>query len=404
MAPRDGPDGGASTVSTAPPTLPVPPTPPVPPDDQEPLPERGRRRRWWIILGTVLAVLVLAVPLLVYLAVRGDETPSTAPSTDVPQTSASAPGGTPSTGGQAAGASAGRIPRSELFNGTFDIPAWPADAVLQAPTRQLTFRNGRTVRLPDGRITTIEKVAYADVNHDRRDETLAVISLTMQGGIWQVAVFTRNTAGAIVPFGQVLATTGHGPIMIIGDVAAGANGTVRVMVGDDVPCCGVTPDMVQYQWRTYSYEGTAFHQRGGPTEFGRDLRFPDLAVGPTQVPLGAPVDGVRHGVIVLTIRNRGTVAASGMIVGLRLAAASLTPEGPGWAGFVDDQVSWTATKPAPAPGDSVTLSLGVHRPSSADQTGTGVFMNVAPLDNDGNQTKDAWFADNAITISVTVTN
>lgn len=404
MTSTDGLDSGVLSVQQQQP----------PPDETAPLPlplpqPPHRRRRTWLVLGIVLAVLVAAIALVGYLMV--DRSANRSGGTGG-GTATNPPAAAPTTAGAqpaqpTAPAPTGGIPRAELLNGTFDIPAWPADTPWPASakmTKQVHFTDGRSATGPDGAYVAIRKVTYVDVNRDNSLETLALLSLTAQGSSDQVAVFTRNASGSIVPFGQVVATHPNGPrgvIKTIADLRPAANGRVDVQVGDDVPCCGVEPGMVLYQWRTYGWTGSAFVQVGGPTAFGVDTRFPNLVLAPTQISLGAPVSGVRHGVLALTISTHGTVAAGRMKLAISLSGTGLTPEGPGWTGYLGGS-SWDTTMAAPAPGHSVTLRLGVSRPVSQDGATGAVQVRLWPLDELGNLSKDGWFDDNDLAVPVRV--
>lgn len=395
-------------------TVEIPPAAGEPPLPEPPPP---RRRRWlWIVIAAA-AVVVVAIPLAVYALVGHGPGPSTegqptaAPSAEA--TATTGPTAAPTNGQPTGPAATGGIPRDELVNGTFDIPAWPADAPWPETAKmihQVRFTNGRSATGPDGGVVLIGKSAYVDVNHDGTLETLAIISEGGQGFMNQVAVFTRNKSGAIVPFGQVLVTHPNGPwgvVKLIDDLRPAGRGGVALLVGDDYPCCGTTRDTVQFQWRTYAYNGAGFTQVDGPTAFGVDTRFPDLALsGPTTVTLGAPINGVRHGVLTLRVSAHGKVAASKMNIAIRIPGdAGLTPEGSGWTGFTSNSFmqggkTWEGIRPAPAPGQSVTLQLGVSRPVTQDTATSGLSAHVSPLGADGNLTKDGWSIDNGVDVGV----
>jgi len=172
-------------------------------------------------------------------------------------------------------------------------------------------------------------------------------------------------------------------------------------VGDDYPCCGTTLDSIQLQWRTYGWNGARFAQVAGPTAFGVDTRFPNLALNPTTITPSAPDAGLRYGVLTLSITAHGTVTASQMSLNIGLADAGLTPEGTGWTGFTTGGHSvWEGRRPAPAPGHSVTLQLGVTRPVSRDTLTGKVWVRLWPTDKNGGLTKDGWNRDNSLNVEV----
>jgi hypothetical protein len=366
-----------------------------------------RRRRRWIALALVIAVLVVVVPLAVYAIASGDNRTQPAAPQPTPGVATSAPASQPT--GPGAPAQVGGIPASELLNGTFDIPAWPPDSPwpeLPLMTKQVKFTNGQSQPRSDGTHLTIGNVQYIDVNGDGRVETFAMVSMIVQGVISQVAVFTRDAAGAIVPFGQVVAARPNGgpnDVKMIDTYRPGGDGRVDVRAGDDVPCCGVEPETIQYQWRTYGWTGTRFEQVGGPTAFGRDLRFPDLILKAGPLNLGAPVDGVRHGTLTVTISSIGTVRGPGMLVGVQLGTPRLTAEGPGWAGFDALNDGMEGRLPPPTVGGLVTIQLGLSRAAALDSGAPNTFgVGVFPLDKNGNQGKDAWQNDNTVAVTITL--
>jgi hypothetical protein len=277
----------------------------------------------------------------------------------------------------------------------------------EAPTKHLTFVNGRTAGDAIGLYFQIDTVVYVDVKRDGRLETIAQIARVGQGRVMQVAAFTRDSSGAIVPFGQVVVARPNteGAVQTIDGLRAEGD-QVGVRVGDQVPCCGVMPAEVQYQWRSYGWTGTAFQQTGGPTQFGPDVRFPDIVLGPATAKLGAPVDGVRHGTLTVTVSSRHSVAVTRMSLLIRMRDTGLTPQPPGWDGIVvrDPRFPvdlYGAVTPPPL-GGSVVLRFGISRPVGQDAAAAAIRIQGWPQDKDGNQVKDAWSADNRLAVPVTV--
>jgi hypothetical protein len=62
---------------------------------------------------------------------------------------------------------------------------------------------------------------------------------------------------------------------------------------------------VQFQWRGYRWNGSAFTQISGPTKFPPNKKVNDLSVTTTDLVFGPPVDGVRHGSMTVTAREAG---------------------------------------------------------------------------------------------------
>ena len=174
----------------------------------------------------------------------------------------------------------------------------------------------------------IEKVVYADVDHDGAQETVARLTCGDQVSTFQVVVFDREAGGAIRTLGQVARQTG--PVKTICDVRTGTNGVVEVKVGDfptPLRCLEPPAPFVAFQWRGYGWNGTRFVQTGGPTTFPVNQRVSDLSVTSTDLVFAAPAGGVRHGLITVTIRNLGPTAMPYKVVlqvpaGLQLVSPS----------------------------------------------------------------------------------
>lgn len=91
----------------------------------------------------------------------------------------------------------------------------------------------------------------------------------------------------------------------------------------------------------------------------------------------------------MTISNIGKVTTLEMQVGVYLGDTGLQPEGTNWTGYTGGD-RWENTRPAPAPGRSVSLQLGVMRPASRDGLSRQIQIRVYPTEDVGNGTKDTW--------------
>jgi hypothetical protein len=245
------------------------------------------------------AVLVLAIPLVVF-AARGQlpwqqtNAPVTSSPTATPPPSATPGGPAPD----------GRIPLAELKNATLDIPAWPTDN-LTGLSGRLTFVEGEVISPVDAafsfeRHIIIFSAIYGDVDADGAQETIALIGCVVQGGSEQLVAFDRDAAGNIVTMGTVVATTGE--VRYIDDSTALAldDGTVMVRVGDYQTCCG-DPTPVQYQDRGYRWNGHEFGQVVGATSFPLNPSVTETGLAAGQLVFGPAVDGVRHGTMTVTV-------------------------------------------------------------------------------------------------------
>jgi hypothetical protein len=286
------------------PGAPATPGAPVPPN-----------RQLWIILGTVVAVLLVAVPIMVFalLDTGGARTRN-----------ASGPHG-PSEPGVTAiattnpAASNATISLDELRNATLDLPPWPNSS--WCPTSAQKFSGGKATT-SSGQTTSIEQVTYVDVDHDGIAEAVARVNCSVQNVTHQVAVFDRNAAGQIVTLGQVVNESGD--VRNIFDISAGTDAAVQVEVGDGGS---------QRQSRVYSWDGAKFRQTGGPTSFqAATPSKADLSVMAGNLSFPPPSSGnIRHGTVSVTVHNGGPTAISGYTLTFTVPIQTLT-EGGSWGG------------------------------------------------------------------------
>jgi hypothetical protein len=371
-------------------TLPLPPVtgePPEPPPvpgsqpPEPPLPHRHRRAAL-IALISGAAVLVIGVP-LVLLAVLGGGSGGNAG----PSASASAPAGSASvqpspSGTGRASAPDGRIPLSVLRNASLFIPSWPADN-RQGPSGQLRFHNGEAVQTATnstGPHVLIQRVAYGDVDRDGAQETIVEVDCVIQGGAQQLVALDRDTAGRIVTMGTVVSTTGQVRSISTQPVTVASTGVVTAQVGDYQNCCGdQTP--VQYQWRGYAWRDGQFEQVAGQTTFPVNPSVTELSVNAGEVVLGAPVDGVRHGTLTLTVAYLRGTRPDHLILWFQ-PPANLQPEGNAWPPSHPAAGSgFEIYLPTPAQGTGHTYTFGFRQAAGTDAQPMGVFLRGVTAGN-----------------------
>jgi hypothetical protein len=274
------------------------------------------RRRVRLIAATAAAVVAVMIPATGYATglfdakgpppVPGN---STGPSVD-PSVSDSPPSASAS---MTPIAPDGRITMAELAHATVDFGGTPRDQSLCSGSKFTFHGNPTGGKYPDVAYS-IEKVINVDFDHDGAEETIALINCTIEGHASVVLALDRDTDGKIVTVDQVVITTAKSPFKSVFDVRADANGAVGVQVGDIAVCCAATEEMVEHQWRSYSYDGSAFTQTGGRTSFTPVAAPTDLGVTITGLKLGKPVKGVRKGTATVTVTNHGPKAAPGAVV------------------------------------------------------------------------------------------
>jgi hypothetical protein len=360
-------------------TQPPDPPPPAGPPGETPASPEHRHRRWLWPLITGAAVLAVLVPLTVYAIVEGDEEGGSALAPVEPAATEPAPTQPAPTGPAPPPAVPdGRIPIEELWNATLDIPAWPEDATYIGPSGMVPFTDGESEVLPNSQLqlSLPEEVAYGDVDGDGAQETvLNVWSHGGQGGSWQVLALDRNQDGDIITLGRVTATTG--PIKIVDDHIRVVGGEIQVRVGDYLACCGDDPTLTQWQTRTYAWQSGQFGQVAGPTEF-HNPRITDLSLSAGDLVLAAPVDGVRHGTL------RLSVTVEEPVVPHHLSLHFWFP-----AGLEREGATWTGT-PVDTGEGGVEVLVEVEPPGSVGATRTYTFGFSAVADTDLGDDPTVW--------------
>jgi hypothetical protein len=244
---------------------------------------RTRKRNHTIVLS-VLAVLVIAVPAAITATLIGDPH-RTQPSSVL---------------------SLGDLNRAKL-----DVPAWPSDKTAKGCPEGVVQFTPMIDTSKTRPVDHVDTVIYADVNNDGRKETIAWITCLSPTKFHtnQVVAFDRDKKGTIRTLGRVVARTGG-----IADLCYLRNGpgnTVEVMVNAYSTQCWQQiagqwqPAYVTQQWRTFSWNGKAFVQSGGPTSFPSNPYVADLAISNSDLILTRQADGHYHGSMTVTVRNHG---------------------------------------------------------------------------------------------------
>lgn len=350
-------------------------------------PPPRRRRGLHITLTAAVAVLVLAVPLVLFLVLRGDTAPQATnpPATPGPTASAPAPPAPAPTATRGARAPDGRIPLAQLRNATLDIPAWPADN-LTGLSGRLTFRDGEVTSPPDAafsfeRHIVIFSVTYGDVDRDGAQETLAVIGCVVQNGSEQVVVFDRDAAGRIVTMGTVVATTGQ-VRQIDRSITVLADGTISVKVADYQQCCGdETPQL--WQTRGYRWNGYEFRQARGPTSFPVNPAVTETGMTAGALVFGPAVDGVRHGTLTVTVSYLRGARPDHLRLHFTIPAY-VRRDGSAWPPTGTDGVgTFYVDLPAPALGGSATYPFAFSRTAVGTGGDFGLHLTGMTKQNGG---------------------
>ncbi|GAA4202119.1 hypothetical protein [Actinocatenispora rupis] len=267
----------------------------------------------------------------------------------------------------------GRIGATDLAGATLDIPGWQSGGVCAGGT--YTFRGGTgtgdgfDVYLPGNGRVVLPGPAYADVDGDGADETVALVACGAQELNYQAVAFDRDDAGRIVTLGSVARTPFVPmPTARMDGLRTDPDGTVEVRWTQVRELSPIS------QWRGYRWSGGAFTQVGGPAA------LPDPpVVRVTARATMSPTDGGYAGTLTIVVTN---TAASQNPIGyanLKVALpAGVTVRSASPAGQCSaaDGAWWCTDDTHPiGPGTSWTVTLAVtstapHQPADRTLPGT----------------------------------
>jgi hypothetical protein len=216
----------------------------------------------------------------------------------------------------------GRVTADQLAHATVDFGTASAGPTL-CPTGRFTLNGNPTMRsfpASSAETISISKVVDVDFDHDGALESVALITCAVQGHDNVVLALDRSAAGEVRTVGKVVATSEQAPIKTVFDVRADPDGAIGVQVGDSGTCCGMTEDMVEHQWRGYTFDGQGFRQSGGPTRFTPKPTPNDLTVTATGLTFGPPSGGVRRGSVTVSVHNNGPNTAPGAVVDVSITS------------------------------------------------------------------------------------
>ncbi|GIG57930.1 hypothetical protein Lfu02_23020 [Longispora fulva] len=288
----------------------------------------------------------------------------------------------------------------ELANATVDIPGRGPTSLCKGG--RLTFTNA--VSVIDGELNyTILKTVESDLDGDGTTEVTALLTCAVRDPSLQVVTFSPTGQGGFTTVGTVLQN--EGPVATIYDLRLADGGAVSAQVSDhQVSRATDAEHRTEPQWRTYARRDGTFAQVAGPTTFPADQRYVDLDVSTGNLVLEPAGSGRRHGVLKVTVRNNGTLAAPSLRVDLRVPVG-LTRAGDGWAGCDPEQPEPPSRATVChygelAPGASRVLSLEFTANEGADLLQGGSSVHAASQMPSGESLADSDQSNNSESIRI----
>ncbi|MCP2326089.1 hypothetical protein HDA40_004596 [Hamadaea flava] len=321
--------------------------------------EVAHRRKVRAVALGVVAALVIALPVAGYAAFGRESQAPPTPGTSIVPTPSASESPSPSPSVSASSVPDGRITIAQLTAGKVDVPKWGASG----ETPEGNCNDGRTAirkveKFWKTRITYIIEVAYANLDDDPALETAAILTCrTGEMGPSMIVAYDRDLAGQIVSLGTVVRASAK--MQGIWHVKP-ADGDVGVSaeVSDIVACCDTSADNEFHQWRTYAWNGTAFVQTAGRTDFSNKPLYTDLKLTLGKVTSAKNANGDRDFSIEMTVSNIGKVTSAPMAVDVWSEPGDLIARD--WVGRADEcHLGTVKCHPALKPGESFTMTVHV---------------------------------------------
>ncbi|NUO57762.1 MAG: hypothetical protein HOV78_13910 [Hamadaea sp.] len=319
--------------------------------------EVAHRRKVRAVALGVVAALVIALPVAGYAAFGRESQAPPTPGTTISPTPSETVTESPSP--SASPAPDGRITIAQLTAGKVDVPSWGTSG----ETPEGKCNDGRTTIRKfttrwETRVTYVIEVAYANLDDDPALETAAILTCrTGEMGPSMVVAYDRDAAGQIVSLGTVVRTSAK--MQGIWHVKPADSGSgVSVDVSDIVACCDTSVDNEFHQWRTYAWNGTAFVQTAGRTDFSNKPLYTDLKLTLGKVTSAKNANGDRDFSIEMTVSNIGKVTSAPMAVNVWSEPGDLIARD--WVGNPEECHTGTVKcHPALKPGESFTMTVHV---------------------------------------------
>jgi hypothetical protein len=276
--------------------------------------EVAHRRKVRAVALSVVAALVVAVPVASYAAFGRDSQAPPTPGSSVTPTISETPTETPSASPSAPAIPApdGRITIAQLTAGKVDVPKWSSGGTTpdgSCNDGQIKLGQPESGSHHNPTLTSyVQQVAYANFDADGALETAALLKCAPgEAKLTQVVVFDRDAAGKIVTQGRLFAGS-------IWSVKANPAGGVDLDVSDSQACCDTPKATELHQIRTFGWNGAKLAQLAGPTSFTTHSKPIDLQLTVKSATWGPSAGGYRTGTVVVVIKNASSTRSNSFII------------------------------------------------------------------------------------------
>jgi len=194
---------------------------------------------------------------------------------------------------------------ADLCGATLDIPSW-GESDGACPHGRVRLTGAQFRKANDDRPHGLVRYVLTDVDHNGIGDAVVLIGCHLgDPPIYQVAAFARDSGNAIQTLGQVVGPV-NGDINAAYDVAANADGSIRVNLSQPHGTSGSALAGIVFQWRTYRWTGNAFAQSAGSTSFDVDKSVTRLSVTASALTVAKAKGASRAAKVTVTVRNTGT--------------------------------------------------------------------------------------------------
>ncbi|NUR71955.1 MAG: hypothetical protein HOU81_14135 [Hamadaea sp.] len=271
--------------------------------------EVAHRRKVRAVALSVVAALVVALPVAGYAAFGRESQGPPTPGTSVVPTPSVSESPSPSPSTPASPAPDGRITIAQLTAGKVDLPKWgKAGTTMDGSCNDGRTKLVKAVEHNPMLTSYVQEVAYANLDADAALETAALIMCAPgEAELRQVVAFDRDATGKIATVGTVFSGNAW-------SVTANATGGIDVDVSDFQACCDTPKIMELHQTRTFGWDGTKIAQLAGPTTFTSHSKPIDMKVTVTKTVWGEIKDHRRTATITAKVTNNGPSASNSFML------------------------------------------------------------------------------------------